>query len=281
MLHPQMVEMVEYAKARGARIWMNTNGSMFGPMPKFRQKLGRVLNAGIDLIEFSMDAGDAETYARLRPPHGGPPRDPDKWWGNNVDNIRAALQFRKEYRVSSRIVVSIIRQEAIEDSLDQAVEFWLKEVGVDDVITRKFLTWDDNTTIPSGKALDRHLYAYLPSEKKEPCVWPFERLNVDTLGRVALCGQDISFRTSKFFPTVWDVSIKEIWQGEMFNWYRQMHLDGRGSECFPCRDCSAWLAGIRDWEHGWLKVLRKSGDNLKEVMKRDLGVEVEVHQPSG
>ena len=31
MLHPQMVDMIEYAKARGARVWMNTNGSMFGP----------------------------------------------------------------------------------------------------------------------------------------------------------------------------------------------------------------------------------------------------------
>ena len=31
MLHPGMVDMVEYAKVQGARVWMNTNGSMFGP----------------------------------------------------------------------------------------------------------------------------------------------------------------------------------------------------------------------------------------------------------
>jgi hypothetical protein len=58
-----------------------------------------------------------------------------------------------------------------------------------------------------------------------------------------------------------------------------MHLDGRGSECFPCRGCSAWLAGVRDWEFGWLRVLKKSGDRLHDVMRRDLGVEVEVYQP--
>ena len=56
----------------GARIWLNTNGSMFGPLPKQRRKLERIIAAGIDLIEFSMDAGDAETYAKVRPPHGGP-----------------------------------------------------------------------------------------------------------------------------------------------------------------------------------------------------------------
>lgn len=281
MLHPEMVKMVEYAKARAARVWLNTNGSMFGPTPKLRKKLERIIAAGIDLIEFSMDAADAETYARVRPPRGGPPRNAEQWWNQHVDNVRASLQLRKQFKTPSRVVVSIIRQKEIEGRLEAAVEFWLKEVGVDDVITRKFLTWDDNTVIPAGKALDPHLYAQLPTERKDPCVWPFERLNVDTLGRVALCGQDISFRTSELFSNVWEKSIKEIWQGDMFNWYRRMHLDGRGAECWPCRGCSAWLAGIRDWDYGWLKVLKKSGDHLKEIMKKDLGVEVQIYQPKG
>jgi len=279
ILHPQMIDMIEYAKRRGARVWLNTNGSMFGPTPKLRQKLERIIVAGIDLIEFSMDAGDAETYAKVRPPHGGPPRNSEQWWGNHVDSIRAALDLRKRYRSPSRIVVSIIRQQEVEDKLDAAVNFWLKEIGVDDVITRKFLTWDDNTTISSGKTMDPHLYAQNPTERKEPCVWPFERLNVDTLGRVALCGQDISFRTADLFPNANETSIKDIWRGERFDWYRRMHLEGRGAECWPCRGCSAWLAGIRDWEYGWLNVLKTSGDHLKQIMKNDLGVEVEIYEP--
>jgi MoaA/NifB/PqqE/SkfB family radical SAM enzyme len=279
MLHPKMVEMIEFAKAQGARVWLNTNGSMFGPTETLRNKLRRVLKAGIDLIEFSMDAGDAETYAIVRPPHGGPPRDVQKWWGNAVDNVRTALALRKAYRTGNRIVVSIIRQQQIEGKLEAAVDFWLKDVGVDEVITRKFLTWDDNTHIQIGRALDPHLYSHLPTTKQEPCVWPFERLNVDTLGRIALCGQDISFRTSQLFPNANDVSIKEIWQGERFNWYRSLHLEGRGAEAWPCRGCSAWLAGVRDWHHGWLKVLKNSGEHLKDVMRKDLGVDVEIFEP--
>ncbi len=227
-----------------------------------------------------MDAGDAETYAVVRPPHrGGPPRDPQKWWGTAVDNVRASLALRKELKAPTRIVVSIIRQDHIEGKLDAAIDFWIKEIGVDEVITRKFLSWDDNTHIALGHALDPHLYQALPTEKTQPCVWPFERLNVDTLGRIALCGQDISFKTAELFPNANDVSLKEIWQGERFNWYRQMHLDGRGAEAFPCSGCYAWLAGIRDWDHGWLKVLKTSGDHLKEVMRKDLGVEVEIYEP--
>ncbi|HYB53238.1 MAG TPA: SPASM domain-containing protein, partial [Thermoanaerobaculia bacterium] len=192
---------------------------------------------------------------------------------------RLELPLRREHKALSRVVVSIIRQEATEGKLEAAVDFWLKDVGVDEVITRKFLSWDDNTAIPLGNALDKHLYKDLPTERKEPCVWPFERLNVDTLGRVALCGQDISFRTAKFFPNVWDSSIRDIWRGAAFNDYRRLHLAGRGAEAWPCRGCSAWLAGVRDWGYGWLKVLKTSGDHVKEVMKKDLGVDVDVYQP--
>jgi MoaA/NifB/PqqE/SkfB family radical SAM enzyme len=281
MLHPRMVDMIELAKVKGARVWLNTNGSMFGPTPALRRKLERIIDAGIDLIEFSMDAGDAETYAIVRPPHrGGPPRDPQKWWKNAVDNVRAALELRTARTATSRVVVSIIRQEQIEGKLDQAIDFWIKDIGVDEVITRKFLSWDDNTHIDLAHALDPHLYkSTSAAERAEPCVWPFERLNVDTLGRIALCGQDISFRTAEFFPNANDVSIKDIWQGERFNWYRRLHLEGRGAEAFPCRGCSAWFAGIRDWDHGWLKVLKTSGDHLRDVMKKDLGVDVEIYQP--
>lgn len=280
MLHPNLVEMIEYAKNRGARVWLNTNGSMFGPFPAHRAKLERLIRAGIDLIEFSMDAGDAETYARVRPPRGGPPTDPVRWWNRMVSNVRAALEYRKQAATGNRIVVSIIRQQAVEGRLDQAVEFWLRQVGVDDVITRKFLSWDDNTQISLGRALDRSLYDNLPEARTEPCVWPFERLNVDTLGRIALCGQDISFRTSPLFPNANNCTLKEIWQGEVFNWYRQMHREGRGSHCQPCQGCSAWRGGVRDWQYGWLRVLDRSGARLGELMADDPGAVVELHQPA-
>ncbi len=280
MLHPQMVEMIEFAKSEGARIWLNTNASMFGPLVAHRNKLDRLIRKGIDLIEFSMDAGDPQTYAQVRPPRGGPPSDPQRWWDRMVGNVRAALDLRKKHAVGTRIVVSIICQELLEGKLDDAIKFWLEDIEVDDVITRKFLSWDDNTTISLESSLDRELYAGLPTERKAPCVWPFERLNVDTLGRIALCGQDISFRTSSQFPNANEKSIKEIWHSEAFNSYRRMHLDRRGAECWPCRGCSAWLAGVRDWEHGWLKVLDTSADHLESIMKRDLGVEVDIYRPT-
>lgn len=280
MMHKRMVPMIERAKAEGCRIWLNTNGSLFGPAGPRREDLRRVIAAGTDLIEFSMDAGDAETYAVVRPPLKGTGGDCERRWLEQVDNVRAALDLRKELRSMTRVVVSIIRQEAIEGRLEAAQRFWLDEVGVDEVITRKFLNWDDNTTFGHERALDGTLYRpEIWESPPGPCVWPFERMNVDSVGRVALCGQDISFRTAPLFPNLKDASIREIWTGETFTRYRAAHLGGTGGELFPCRGCSAWFAGVRDWKHGWIQVLQKSGDNLRRVMEEDLGYAVDVFTP--
>lgn len=282
LMHPKIVEMITYAKNKGCRVWLNTNGSLFGPREAGRKKLYTLIESGIDIIEFSMDAGDPFTYSLVRPPLKSSKQiDIEKRWNDQVNNIKFALETRKQLKKATRIVVSIIRQNLIEDKIDSAVDFWNKEVGVDEVILRKFLSWDDNTSIDLSKSLDDGLYTVdnMSRVNKDPCVWPFERLNLDTLGRVALCGQDIGFKTSNLFPNARDVSISEIWNGPVFSKYRKKHLDGDGESVTPCNGCSAWKAGIRDWEQGWIKVLDKSAQNLREVFKNELGTEVQVYTP--
>jgi len=280
MMHPRMTQMIEFAKNQGCRVWLNTNGSLFGPNERQRAKLERIIKSGVDIIEFSMDAGDAVTYNQVRPPLKGNVSNIQSRWTDQVENIKKALEYRLIHKTSTRIVVSIIRQQLIEGKLDAAINFWMEEVGVDEVITRKFLSWDDNTNINLENSADKKLYQLnVNEESKDPCVWPFERLNVDTLGRIALCGQDISFKTASLFPNLKDASVEEIWLGETFTRYREKHLEGQGATLFPCNGCSAWKAGIRDWEYGWIQVLDKSGQNVKDIYKRELGTDVEVFTP--
>ena len=44
---------------------------------------------------------------------------------------------------------------------------------------------------------------------------------------------------------------------------------------------SFWRPRLRPSREGtpWLKVLKTSGDHLREVMKKDVGVDVEIYQP--
>ena len=279
LMHPRLVPMVEHAKSVGCRVWINTNGSLLGPSSAGRERLRRLIECGTDLIEFSMDAGDAVTYSEVRPPLRGSGGDADARWMRQVENVRAALEIRRKLGKPTRIVVSMIRQAALQGKTDEAKSFWLNEIGVDEVILRKFLSWDDNTQIDLDESLDVDLYLQSWERPAGPCVWPFERLNVDTLGRIALCGQDIGFRTAELFPSAWEASIQEIWKGKIFSEYRRLHLAGRGDTVFPCRGCSAWKAGIRDWNFGWIQVLETSAESVKSVLREDLGSEVEVFTP--
>ncbi len=279
-LHPEMFNLIEYAKNKGARVWLNTNGTLLGPHnPKTLKNLERLIDCGVDLIEFSVDAGDPETYNVVRPPRRG--KGDNQRWDRLVAAIRHAIKLRSERKAPTRIVTSIIMDDIIKGKIDKAVDFWINDVGVDEVIKRKYLTWDDNTKLQFEHSADPGLYAKLEDEGDlPPCVWPFERLNVDTLGRIALCGQDIAFRTNDQFPNLWKSSIKEIWQGDTFRQYREKHLAGRGADIWPCSNCSAWKAGIRDWNHGWLKVLDTAEKHRKHVLNledvADVGTQTDI-----
>jgi hypothetical protein len=260
MLHPELPEMIASAKAKGAKIWLNTNGSMFGPDALGRNRLLKLITAKVDVIEFSMDAADPYTYNILRPPISGKdPRSIEERWNDQLSNIREALTLRDIYSSfeDTKIVVSMIRQKALGD-LGTAESFWRENVGVDNVITRKFLSWDSNTTISLENSMDNIYETTADPSQISPCVWLFERLNIDTLGRFALCGQDISFTTAGVFPTLYDTTIKEVWHSDTFNKYRALHLGGNAGSIEPCSNCSAWKAGVRDWNYGWLNVIKNS-----------------------
>ena len=62
MLHPQAVDLMLYAKSRGAKIGLITNASKFT-----RQDLEKLIAAGVDAIECSVDAPDEVTYNKVRP----------------------------------------------------------------------------------------------------------------------------------------------------------------------------------------------------------------------
>ena len=268
LLHPELPEMISSAKSKGAKVWLNTNGSMFGPDRKGIDRLHKILDSNVDMIEFSMDAADPETYAKLRPPISGKDsRSNQKRWNDQVNNIKNALELRKwKPNCSSKIVVSMIRQKDLLD-VSSAEKFWREEIKVDNVITRKFLSWDDNTKINLDQSIDEKLYTKEVFENDfstlSPCVWLFERLNIDTLGRFALCGQDISFSTQAEFPTLYNSTIEDVWQGEVFKKYRKAHINGKAGLLHPCKNCSAWKAGVRDWNYGWLNVIKNSKNHHK------------------
>lgn len=252
MMHPDdMSQLIARAKGVNSRVWLNTNGSLFT-----EENMRRLLACGTDMIECSVDAADPDIYKIVRAGLD---------WDRLVASVRRLLEIRQEIGSPTRIVVSVINQAIVRDKMDGIANFWLKDIGVDEVIRRKFLTWGSNTTLDPSQSADPS--AYLDKFEGEPCPYPFHRLNIDSRGKVEVCGYDISGRTN--FGDISERSIREIWLGPMFDWWRRMHAEGRGGEIPLCRECPDWQ--YRSWNHNWEKVLRNSAKHRDMAPLRMVG----------
>lgn len=227
MLHPQAVELIEYAKAKGTKIGLITNGSAFS-----EAAIERLLSCGTDMIEFSVDAAEAKTYRRLRPGLD---------WERLLATIKAFIQRRNALAAPTKIIASAINQAGVD--LEKVAEFW--QPLVDEFQKRKYLTWGINP----DRSADPE--PYLPPEERIPCPFLFERLNIDSRGQVMVCGFDIKAVTN--MGNVHQKPIAEIWLGRGFEYFRQKHLSRRGDEIPLCRHCPDWK--YRSWQHNYWKIV--------------------------
>jgi MoaA/NifB/PqqE/SkfB family radical SAM enzyme len=250
MLHPKATELLVYAKATGCKIGLITNGS------KFHEENSRaLLQANIDMIEFSVDACDPEKYAVVRE---------GLEWDELVANVERMVRLRKELNSTSKLICSAVVQKGID--ADAVERFWVRGKGLDYIIKRKFLTWGTNTTLDGGRSADPT--AYLEAGDT-PCPFIFERLNIDSRGNVMVCGYDISANTR--MGNVVTESIRDIWHGRGFQFYREKHLAGKGNDIPLCRGCPDWK--YRSWTHNYWKVIKNA-----ETVRQSKFAELDIHE---
>jgi radical SAM protein with 4Fe4S-binding SPASM domain len=235
MLHPKAVKLLTYAKEVGCKIGLITNGSAFT-----ERNSRPLLESGVDMIEFSVDACDSETYAIVRK---------GLKWDRLLRNARRMLEMRNRMGSSSKIVASGVNQKSVD--IGAVERFWRDEIGIDNFIKRKFLTWGVNTSLDPSRSADPA--PYLDTDQV-PCPFIFERLNIDSRGNVMVCGYDIAANTS--MGKVGEQSIQDIWHGEGFRHYREKHLAKRGNDISMCRTCPDWK--YRSWQHNYWKVVREA-----------------------
>ncbi|NQV04312.1 MAG: radical SAM protein [Candidatus Omnitrophica bacterium] len=240
MLHPKAMGLIEYAKKAGAKIGLITNGSLFT-----EKSSQRLLESQIDMIEFSVDAADPTTYRKVRR---------GLKWSVLLKNVRRIVNLRNKMKSRTKIIASGVNQIGVD--IDKVEKFW--SPMVDNFQKRKYLTWGITNPVRSADPKP-----YLPLDKHIPCPFLFERLNIDSRGRVMVCGFDIAANTN--MGNVHEKSIKEIWHGEGFEYFRRMHLSSRGNEIKICRNCPDWK--YRSWKHNYWKLVKSAEKRRREILK--------------
>lgn len=230
MLHPHALDLLAYAKNVGAKIGLITNGSRMS-----QKSAEKLLKKNVDVIEFSVDAADEETYNKVRPGLN---------WLKLNKNVERLVSLRNALNSTTKIIVSAINQEGVD--VEQVKQYWSSKV--DNVQIRKYLTWGYN----EDKSADTT--PYLPPEQMIPCPWLFERLNIDSRGDITICGEDIAFAYK--FANVKERSIKEIWNGVEFKEWREKHLNKQGHTIEICSKCPDWK--YRSWQHNYWKLIKNA-----------------------
>ncbi len=231
LLHPQAMELFEYAKSQGCKLGVISNGSCYD-----RTKLERLILAGVDTLEFSVDAGNPIDYAYARAGLD---------WRKLNENVQMAMELREKHKSGTRIICSIINQANVD--VEQAKQYW--EPYADVVQVRKFLTWRVNDP---GQSADPT--PYLPPEENIPCPLLFERTMVTPRGEVNFCGVDRYNTYSAGSLT--EHTLQEIWSGKVYQHARELHLKGMAHDVPPCNNCPD--RAYRSWNYNFWKIIQDS-----------------------
>lgn len=227
MMHPKALELFEYAKLNKINMGLITNGSMFN-----KDAIKRIIDMGIEMIEFSVDAGDKETYDVVRKG-----LDFDKL----IENIKNIVSYRDKQNPNIKIIASIIDQKGVD--VEKAIKFW--ETKVDFIQVRKYLTWNVSDTEKSG---DETVFLNI---NNDPCPQPFERIHIDSFGDVMFCSND-TMGMKNSMGNVFKDSIKDMWNGDLVNHYRKIHLNGDACNDKLCANCENWA--YKSWTYHYWKI---------------------------
>lgn len=232
LLHPRLVEMLDYAKHAGVGpVDLTTNGKTLD-----RDTARAILETGIEAIDVSMDAVSAERYEAIRVR------------GNFVqlmENIETLLQVREELNAPTRVMVSIVDQAEAHAEVDAFRKQW--ETRVDKVLVR--LEHQNLGVVAKGAKP-------VPADtlpKRWPCPQFWKRVTVTHKGYIRFCVLD--WQEKSLIGDVRTHSIEEIWKSPPYREMRRRHLAGGEAGHPLCGPCTDWTT--MPWDYGFDRVMRE------------------------
>src|SRR5207247_543017 len=160
-IHPQFLDQVAYARARGVRpVNLTTNGLTLdnpaienGKRLPGKTILDRLVEHQIDVVDISLDAATRAKYEKIRVRSSY-----HRVWSN----WHRLLYLREKLKAPTKVMLSMIDQPEAHEEVDQFVKYWTPLV--DRVIVRGYLENLGLTPPKPGGVVDQ-----VNGEKRWPC----------------------------------------------------------------------------------------------------------------
>lgn len=233
LLHPRLLDMVDYAKERSRGIVnLTTNGTVLAP-----DKIDRLLDAGIDIIDVSIDALTKPVYSRVR--RGGS-------FERVMLNIFHLLAAREKRSSHLKVMVSFVEQNENAHEADGFRNYW--EPLVDYVMVRRLHSHSAARQAKQQESRERNEAG---EQERYPCPHLWKRLTIDFMGRIKFCAHD--WETGSVLAQIEESTLKSVWQGDALRAIRSRHLASRQDAVSICRECSDWASSR--WDQGYERLV--------------------------
>lgn len=228
LLHPRFIEMVRYAKKNKIfPINLTTNGLLLD-----EKMTAALLKTQIDVIDVSLDAYTKEKYEIVR-------KKSD--YHKVMANVHNLLYLRNKISPETKVMVSMIDQSETKDEIELFKNYW--DPLVDRVLIRSFCN-------ALGLVGDAESSLKI---KRWPCPQLWKRITISCKGEMRFCVEDWLSKT--VVGDIHNQSIKDVWQGKVYNELREAHLKDEYSKITICANCTDWAAAR--WDYGYEYAINK------------------------
>ncbi len=218
-LNKRLAEMIAYAKASGVIEYIDTttNGSLITP-----ERLGPVLEAGLDKINVSVDGMTNEQYKRFTGYDFDFAKfvEQIKWLDANKGNCEVVI------KIPGELITEAQRQEFYDTFGDYCDRIFIENFAP---------CWPEfDVEAFTGVTITQGIYQH-PISDTDTCPYIFYSISVNADGLVSSCFLD--WGRKLIVGDVNQDSLKAIWHSDKMNELRLKHLEGRRKSLPVCSQC--------------------------------------------
>jgi len=221
LLHPDIYGMIEYANQKGLLTRLHTNATLLG-----EKESRKLLESDLDLLSFSFDGYDRETYEKVRVGAD---------FAETLDNIIQFLEIKKELKKTKPYtIVQIIEGLGFREPdpvTKNEFRDRFRSLPLDEFYVKPPHNWGGSISLKE-KGSDS-------SQRCRPCTFPWYALTVFWDGAVVPCPQD--FFGEIELGNVKQSTLRVIWNNDRMMHLRGKMIAGEYQDLKPCNSCDRLL----------------------------------------
>jgi MoaA/NifB/PqqE/SkfB family radical SAM enzyme len=217
-LHPKFAEYISVLSKTNKYKSIVTNGQW-----KKKDIAEQILNAGFDLLEFSIDAGGKEMYEASRISGS---------YDILLSNLKHLKSLKERLKSKTLINIRLMVRPSQKHTYFNEIKFWRKYA---DIVMPQFVTKINNTVYDDD--------VFIPIQNTQSsfpkCSMPFKHMEIRYTGEVLMCYYSFFQMGSPglVIGNVINSSINELWNCKIMKEYRNAHRKRIEEKIPVCMGC--------------------------------------------